>query len=115
MTEHQYPIHLRKIGEHQIAEFLETLMIELDTHEKMFLELCQVKREKEALEEIVRGRCDSIEDLPVSKDSARVALKIVERYLNAHPIGSITIIAEYNVDNGYRLCFRNNPEVRDDV
>lgn len=49
MTEQQYPIHLRKIGEHQIAEFLETLIIELDTHEKMFLELCQVTRERDAL------------------------------------------------------------------
>lgn len=49
MTEQQYPLHLRKIGEHQIAEFLETLIIELDTHEKMFLELCQVTRERDAL------------------------------------------------------------------
>jgi hypothetical protein len=49
VTEQQYPLHLRKIGEHQIAEFLETVMIELDTHEKMFLELCQVKRERDAL------------------------------------------------------------------
>ena len=49
MTERQYPIHLRKIGEHQIAEFLETLIIELDTHEKMFLELCKVTRERDEL------------------------------------------------------------------
>lgn len=109
MTEHQYPIHLRKIGEHQIAEFLETLMIELDTHEKMFLELCQVKREKEALEEIVRGKCDSIDDLPVSKDSARVALKFMERYMNAHPDDCVNV--DYDRVNGYKLYFRNDLEV----
>lgn len=49
MTEQQYPIHLRKIGEPVIAQFLEDLMEEIDTHEKMYLELCAVKRERDAL------------------------------------------------------------------
>lgn len=49
MTEQQYVPHLRKIGERQIADFLEDLMREIDTHEKMFLELCRVKRERDAL------------------------------------------------------------------
>lgn len=106
MTERQYPIHLRRIGEPEIADFLEDLMQEMDTHEKMYLELCQVKRERDALREIVRGRCDSINDLPVSKDSAKVALKFLECYLNAHPIGSVRICCDHNMDNGYRLYLR---------
>lgn len=64
MTEQQYPIHLRKIGEHQIAEFLETLIIELDTHEKMFLELCQVTRERDALLDASPKWIDVSDDLP---------------------------------------------------
>lgn len=55
MTEQQYPIHLRKIGEPVIAQFLEDLMQEIDTHEKMFLELCQVKRERDAAVDILVG------------------------------------------------------------
>lgn len=49
MTERQYPIHLRRIGEPEIADYLESMVIEIDTHEKMFLELCEVKRERDTL------------------------------------------------------------------
>lgn len=49
MTERQYPIHLRRIGEPEIADYLESMVIEIDTHEKMFLELCELKRERDAL------------------------------------------------------------------
>lgn len=44
VSEAMYPAHLRKIGEHRIAEYLEDLMSEVDTHEEMFLELCEAKR-----------------------------------------------------------------------
>ena len=108
MTEHQYPIHLRKIGEHQIAEFLETLMIELDTHEKMFLELCQLRREKDALREIVRGRCDSITDLSVSKDSVRVALKFLESYINT--CSDDAVMVDHNPDEGFKFYLRSDRE-----
>ena len=44
VSEAMFPAHLRKIGEHRIAEYLEDLMSEVDTHEAMFLELCEAKR-----------------------------------------------------------------------
>ena len=103
MTEQHYPLHLRKIGEPVIAQFLEDLMQEIDTHEKMFLELCHVKRERDALEGIIRGRCNLIENLVVSKDIARVALKLVEGYLNKCP--GECIIADYDAEGVYKLLF----------
>ena len=49
MNERQYPIHLRRIGEPEIADYLESMVIEVDTHEKMFLEMCEWRRERDAL------------------------------------------------------------------
>lgn len=103
MTERQYPIHLRRIGEPEIADYLESMVIEMDTHEKMFLELCELRRQKEALEEIIRGRCNSIEDLNVSKDFARVALRIVEDYQNAHRDERVKV--NYDQIEGYTFYF----------
>ncbi len=106
MTERQYPIHLRRIGEPEIADYLESMVIEIETHEKMFLELCQLRREKDALWEIVRGRCDSITDLSVSKDSIRVALKFLESYLNTSSGDSIMV--DHDPDEGYKLYLRSD-------
>jgi hypothetical protein len=64
MNERQYPIHLRRIGEPEIADYLEGLMIEIDTHEKMFLELCQLRREKDALREAMPKWINVSEKLP---------------------------------------------------
>jgi hypothetical protein len=106
MNERQYPIHLRRIGEPEIADYLESMVIEIDTHEKMFLELCELRRQKEALEEIVRGRCNLIEDPNVSKDFARVALTLVESYMNAHRDECINV--DYDVIEGYSIYFRSD-------
>lgn len=110
MTEQQYPLHLRKIGEHQIAEFLETLMIELDTHEKMFLELCQVTRERDALLKIMKG--GTVEDLPISKDSARIALRLIERYVNDNLNDKLCV--NFDTAGGYAFYFESDMEVKPD-
>lgn len=110
MTEQQYPIHLRKIGEHQIAEFLETLIIELDTHEKMFLELCQVTRERDALRKLMKD--GTVEDLPLSKDSARIALRLIERYVNANLNDKLCV--DFDTTGGYRFYFESDMEVKPD-
>ncbi|MBQ5832593.1 MAG: hypothetical protein IIW43_03855 [Selenomonadales bacterium] len=64
MNERQYPIHLRRIGEPEIADYLESMVIEIDTHEKMFLELCQLRRERDALLASVPKWIDVSDDLP---------------------------------------------------
>lgn len=106
MNERQYPIHLRRIGEPEIADYLESMVIEIDTHEKMFIELCQLRREKDALWEIVRGRCDSITDLSVSKDSIRVALKFLESYINTS--SEDPIMVDYDPDRGYKFYLKSD-------
>ena len=81
MTEQHYPLHLRKIGEPVIAQFLEDLMQEIDTHEKMFLELCQVTRERDALLENSHG-CN------VSRDEHELLLKRFQHLLESDFIRS---------------------------
>jgi hypothetical protein len=108
MNERQYPIHLRRIGEPEIADYLESMVIEIDTHEKMFLELCELRREKAALEEMIRGGGNQSEDLNVSKDVLRVALKLVENYINT--CSDDAVMVDHNPDEGFKFYLRSDRE-----
>ena len=53
-----YASKLRHIGEIRIADYLEGLQAEMQTHEAMFLQLKRLQREKAALIKTVWGDCD---------------------------------------------------------
>ena len=107
MTEQQYVPHLRKIGERQIADFLEDLMQEIDTHEKMFLELCQVKRERDALLDAMRrgglarvvccGNCENSVVIQ-SDDAARLYCTEQNRFIGVEQFCSEGVLREVKAD-----------------
>lgn len=107
MTERQYPIHLRRIGEPEIADYLEGLMTEIDTHEKMFLELCKVKRERDALLETMRrgglarvvccGNCEHCVVIQ-SDDAARLYCTTQNRFVGVEMFCSEGVPREVNAD-----------------
>ena len=107
MTERQYPIHLRRIGEPEIADYLESLVIEVDTHEKMFLELCELRRQNEALLDDMRNgglarvvRCGSCEHSVViqSDDAARLYCTMLNRFVGVEQFCSEGVLREVEAD-----------------
>ena len=54
-----YGARLRRLGEPKIAEYLEDLQAELQTHEAMFLRLKELERERMEFLKALDGNCDA--------------------------------------------------------